>query len=296
MLLPMLLHDSVSTDPARDGVGRGLTTLLAHPAGTSSGVFWGALAVWIIASIIGVSTARTAPGPAVPQRWTLRGIQVAALVLAFGALTYEVHIAGPLTDADPAVLDSMVAHRTAPLTAAAIAITECASPAVILVLAAAIGYLWWRRTGSLLPAAVLVGTLCAAAGAETVIKSLVGRARPPQATQVLFETGHSFPSGHATCATALFLLAAMTIGSRLSPVRRGVLVFVAACAAVLVAATRVYLGEHWLTDVVGGVLLGMLAASAGSMLFTALAERYGCATVDARHRRAPNVPSLDATR
>ncbi len=68
----------------------------------------------------------------------------------------------------------------------------------------------------------------------------------------------SFPSGHATASTAIWgwltaLIMLLVPGSRL---RKGVLAVVPALVILLVGPTRIYLGEHWATDVLGGYLLG----------------------------------------
>jgi membrane-associated phospholipid phosphatase len=93
---------------------------------------------------------------------------------------------------------------------------------------------------------------------SSAFKDAVGRPRP-QLSQLIAAGGDAFPSGHALAACvfwgALPAVVALWTPSR-GAVRAavtvaGVLVFVVACS-------RVYLGVHWLTDVLGGALLGLL--------------------------------------
>lgn len=290
-------RSSELSDLTRLGVHHALSALFAPSTGTSASLwlFWGALVVAASVAIVrGPMTAETGRGRRDRFRWPLLGIQLTTLLLAFGTLTYQVAAAGPLTGFDKAMLDWMVAHRAAPATAVAIAMTEFAGPVAITVAAVGIGILWSRKVGSMIPAVVLIGTVGAAAVAETVTKSLVVRSRPAETVQVLLETDYSFPSGHATCSTALFVLAAVMLGHRLSTLRRRLLLVTATVASILVAVTRVYLGEHWLTDVIGGLLLGILAAVAGSAIYVVLTARHDRNDLPYRRGRARDATSLDA--
>jgi undecaprenyl-diphosphatase len=207
--------------------------------------------------------------------WGLRGIRVGALAVAFGALAYQVRISGRVVTADEPVLSWLVEHRSAWLTGPAIAVTDACGPVGTLALALVIGIVLSRRAASVMPAIILIGTVGAAAAASTVTKTLVGRERPPLVTQVLLETDHSFPSGHVTGAMALFGMAAVMLGFGRPAARRWALLLLAGFLTMLVAATRLYLGEHWLTDVVGGALLGGTAVSAGSTVYISWMSRSG---------------------
>ncbi|UNO43677.1 phosphatase PAP2 family protein [Streptomyces sp. MST-110588] len=114
-----------------------------------------------------------------------------------------------------------------------------------------------RRREHTVAAWVAVSGVMSAALQQTV-KAVVGRERPVWPDPVATAHYAAFPSGHAMTAavagaTAVWLL---RLYGAPRPWRRGV----AAVAAVSVAGvgfTRVYLGVHWLTDVVAGWLLGM---------------------------------------
>jgi undecaprenyl-diphosphatase len=90
---------------------------------------------------------------------------------------------------------------------------------------------------------------------RTALMVLLDRARPPVADWAVRAGGHSFPSGHTTSgAIAAGLLAWGLL--RLRPDRL-VRTLAAACCLVAgaVGCSRVYLGVHWPTDVLGGWLL-----------------------------------------
>ncbi len=221
-----------------------------------------------VALFLGASLWRSLPGTHRSAGTALISLQSTGLAAAFVALAYQVKAGDWLTSADPAVLGWFTEHRSDWVTGPAIAVTDAGGPAGTIVLAVVIGAVLSRRARSPIPALILIGTVGAAALASTVTKSVVGRSRPPIASQVLLETDHSFPSGHATGAMALFMTAALMLGYAWSPTRRTLLLVTVAAVAAVVSVTRLYLGEHWLSDVIGGMLLGGLAAVIGGAIYT----------------------------
>ncbi|MGW5350836.1 phosphatase PAP2 family protein [Streptomyces sp. NPDC004031] len=111
----------------------------------------------------------------------------------------------------------------------------------------------------------------AIAGALTgmLVKAVVERTRPALPDPVAHAPGFSFPSGHAMTATtsfAIFLLVLLPLVPRAA---RGLCWLVSALAVVGVGFTRVALGVHWCSDVIGGWLLGLTVVAATAWAFDA---------------------------
>lgn len=130
--------------------------------------------------------------------------------------------------------------------------------AVWIALAVVVGVMRWRRAWPAVALAALTGAVVFAADAATFgIKDLVARPRPfvvhPQIHPLYVVHSSSFPAGHAATAFAGAVLL-----SRVAP--RATPAF--AVLAVAVAFSRIYVGDHYLGDVIGGAFTGALVAAA----------------------------------
>jgi undecaprenyl-diphosphatase len=195
------------------------------------------------------------------------GLRVSALTLILAVLCVQVRDGGPLTGADVPATSWVVGHRSATLDHVALLVTALGSPVATVALAVICGLaLAWRRR-SAIPAAVVVGTVGAATAASTALKLVVERSRPAVDLQEVLETDYSFPSGHVTGTAALLgITAAILLGRRHLRVRVcGAAV--AGCGVVIVAMTRVYLGVHWMSDVVAGAILGAVFVTVGAATY-----------------------------
>jgi undecaprenyl-diphosphatase len=152
-------------------------------------------------------------------------------------------------DADVVVW--FAAHRTSLLDAVAAALTTVGRGGLLLVLAAAVRGVANRRL-AMAAWQVVLAVLLTMLVSDGIVKPLAQRPRPYEAIPSLTVVGEKpasegFPSGHAaTCAAAAYVLA-----SSWPQARVGLWLF-----AAVVALSRVYLGVHYLTDVLAGVLVG----------------------------------------
>jgi membrane-associated phospholipid phosphatase len=91
--------------------------------------------------------------------------------------------------------------------------------------------------------------------AELGLKRHVARPRPDRRGHLQEVSTYSFPSGHSIASSCLYLSLAF-VAARRAPRARGALLAAAGAVASLVGATRVYLGVHYPSDVLGGLALG----------------------------------------
>lgn len=190
---------------------------------------------------------------------------LAVLVSLFVALGVVAHDAAAGTTLDHGVLAWMVNHRHPGLTSLAIAVTNVGSPVGVAVIAVAAAAVSWWRVGSARPAILILTTLVVAGAVSTLTKLIVGAHRPAQAVQLVVETDPSFPSGHVTGTLALLGALGVVIGRHGGRALSAAVIALAAAATMAVALTRLYLGVHWVTDIVGGLLIGT-AAGVGAHL------------------------------
>ncbi|HEY5835107.1 phosphatase PAP2 family protein [Streptomyces sp.] len=125
-----------------------------------------------------------------------------------------------------------------------------------------------RVAGALLAAAVLL----AGQAVRMVLMLTLHRSRPPAADWAAFASGHAFPSGHTSSSALAAGLLAWGLLRALGPAAGRVAAASCVLIAVAVGCTRVYLGVHWPTDVLGGWLFAACWLSATLPLLTAYAN------------------------
>jgi membrane-associated phospholipid phosphatase len=116
-------------------------------------------------------------------------------------------------------------------------------------------------------AAYLLVTAAGSLGLNLGLKALFARARPDAATALWQAHGYAFPSGHAMDSAAVFgALAYLVLRATRSRRIRSACVSLAACLVAAISLSRVYLGVHWISDIVAGVGAGAvwLATTTGA--------------------------------
>ena len=202
-------------------------------------------------------------------RLTLLAAAFLLVAIPFGLLLEQIKNHGRLVRMDTWAARSLhgwVRHSPATVTALKV-LTFFGSPVwfyVVVIPAAA--YVWRRHHVRL--AVFLLVTTFGGGLLDTIVKNVVSRARPSLVDPVATAHGKSFPSGHAMSSTivygALLLVFLPVVARRLRP-------WLIAAAAVLVAAicfSRLALGVHFITDVVGGVVLGLAWLAASTAAFS----------------------------
>jgi len=184
------------------------------------------------------------------------------IVMAFAAGGAQIYDAVAENDGisrlDQPALDEAIALRTPTNTQWATWFTHLGGPVGMTVIASVITFAMVWRWRSRTP---LVLMLIATAGSllmTTVGKAIVGRPRPPLSEAVPpYEYAFSFPSGHSLNSTVIAGVVAYLLLRRLSSTwARALTVVLAVVWAVVMGLSRVFLGHHWLTDVVFAWLLG----------------------------------------
>lgn len=248
-----VLRDDI---PAEERIGSRDLTDWRTPAGRR-------LAGWVVAHAVGL--ARWSAAHLVLVVTAVVGGAVAVALTAVAAEVYDaVTESDGIAGLDQPVLDQAIAWRSPGLDHAVTLYTDVGGPVgmpiVAVVLTALMVWRWRSRTP-------LVLVLIAAAGSlamTTTGKALIGRARPPLSEAVPpYETSPSFPSGHTLNATVIATVLVYLLLRRLdSGWARTTAVVAGAGFALSMGLSRVFLGHHWLTDVVAGWALGLGWAAA----------------------------------
>ncbi len=89
------------------------------------------------------------------------------------------------------------------------------------------------------------------------IKELVGRSRPSSYIGEFHQHGYSFPSGHSTMSMTFALLIFFLFYPKVSEGYRSTLFFFCLLFPLLIGFSRIYLGVHYFSDVMGGFTLGI---------------------------------------
>lgn len=156
---------------------------------------------------------------------------------------------------DRAVYEALYAgHRPALLVVARIS-TALGEPTVLVTAGFLVaGWIWWRHHPHLALAILLI--VLVGRGLAEAQKYVIARVRPDLEPHLVVVKTSSFPSGHATSSMIFYLTVALalTVGTRWHRAAAAGAILL----SLLIGTSRVMLGVHWPSDVIGGWAFGML--------------------------------------
>jgi undecaprenyl-diphosphatase len=231
-----------------------LTALLGHPRVAAFRRRYG--------SQIAFLQARLSPQGYLGLHLTIGSLVLIVSAWFFGSITQDVMRGDPLAVIDLRVSEWLHARMAPSLTTAIMLITQLGSPVFVSCATLLIAVLLWRRRQVyefvMLVLAVFGGMLL-----NVLLKTAFHRHRPGFYDPFLSLTNYSFPSGHTMAATVFYGVLAAFAVRNLRDWRWQVLaVLLAGLMILLIGFSRVYLGAHYLSDV--------LAASAEGLAWLAL--------------------------
>jgi membrane-associated phospholipid phosphatase len=204
---------------------------------------------------------------------------IAAAVVGFGLVADMVTTQTGLYRLDASAAAWGADHATATSTWLLGLITWLGATVTVFTVTVVLGALEWLRRRRLAVLAFLVMVVVGQNLIANVVKDLVDRERPP-VPHLAPSSGFSFPSGHTASAAATWAAVALVLGRGRPLAVKAWLAVGAALVTLAVASSRVLLGVHWLTDVIGGAAIGFgwfvvcSVAFGGALLhFGAPAER-----------------------
>ena len=172
----------------------------------------------------------------------LAGIWLAMLLGGTGAL-------------DRAGYEALYAGNRPALLLVARAFTALGEPTVLVSAGFLLaGWIWWRRHPHLALAIILI--VLVGRGLAEAQKYMIARVRPDLEPHLVVVKTSSFPSGHATSSMIFYLTVALalTMGSRWHRPAAALAILL----SLLIGISRVMLGVHWPSDVIGGWAFGLL--------------------------------------
>ncbi len=180
------------------------------------------------------------------------------LAVAFGMVARQVDRGGALTEFDATLGRRLAEHRgLAPvLRVVLFGFTLLGAFEVLLVLVPVVAVVFWLRRKWLLGIVWLVAGIGSSL-INSTLKHFYARPRPPWKDEWVWESNQSFPSGHSTASVVLVgLLAYMLVIGCPRWTGRVAIIAGAVLLILTIGFSRVYLGAHYFSDVVGGYCVG----------------------------------------
>ena len=198
------------------------------------------------------------------DRWTGRPLTmliaaVTATGWLFTGVLQDVLAGDGVATADPHLHAAALGLRTGWLTTLATITTQLGSSAVIYPLLLAVGVVLAVGYHRYAETALSTAALISSQTLRTLTSRVVDRPRPPRADWLIAASGQAWPSGHAATAMLAYGLVVALLWPVLTRrVTRIIVVTAAGLIVITVGLSRVYLGVHWASDVLGGWAFGAL--------------------------------------
>jgi len=200
--------------------------------------------------------ARLSPEGVFGLHLTIGVVVLVGAAWLWGGIAEDVITGDPLIVVDELISEWLRSHVTPRFAVAMHVASALASTATVSILFALVGcvLLWQRLWYSLLG---LVLVIAGGMLLNVAVKNLFGRARPGWADPLMALADPSFPSGHTMMATIIYGFLAVYLMPRLASWRwRLCIATVTIGLVLLVALSRMYLGAHYLSDVLAAMAAG----------------------------------------
>lgn len=190
----------------------------------------------------------------------------AAFLAAFVIISSEVREANAgqvelIEKLDQEASQILASIRSPKLNAMAVEITSLGSGIVVSIFVLIVSVLFAFRQRYIQILHLLFATIGSAILMFTM-KSFFERPRPPLISRLVDVQGYSFPSGHSLTSAAVYLTFAFLLGFHFKKsFERLVIIGLTLIFIFTIAISRVYLGVHYLSDVIAGVFVGLFWAA-----------------------------------
>jgi membrane protein DedA with SNARE-associated domain len=183
----------------------------------------------------------------------------------FLGIMEDVITSDPLVGADATIFHWLQGLRTSPVDHLMVGITELGGASVLWVVALTIlGWLLVRRCWR--TAGYWVITTAFAQILVKLLKWTIGRPRPLSLYSGVEQ--YAFPSGHATSSMVIYGFLAFLIARRQPPLIRTFIAAITVVGIALIGFSRLYLGAHWLSDVLAGWSFGLAWIALMAIVYT----------------------------
>ncbi len=231
------------------------------------------------------------PGAAYGLSFTIGLVAIGLSIWAFGGVLEDVVAKDEIVYFDAPIVAHIAAHRIGWLTTVMRYLTFLGNGWFVISLAVVVGLFLRYKTNSWRPFVLLAATVAGTGVLDFIFKIAIARPRPLEAWMAAPATGYAFPSGH-TALSAIYGAIAYLLAKTLRRWQGKVIVWATAITLVfLIGISRVYLGVHWPTDVLGGWALAALWLSIIYTAASVIEQTRGASYLSAGSLPISYVPS-----